>query len=271
MEEPNLGVARALVVILILHVAAIIAIVVHSSSNEDPVIASKASTPEKSSPGRAVLVANQAEKPKISAEDKVEYVQQGDTYERFARRHGVDVQELRRLNNSTPLLYGMPLIVPQPAPALPIHPTHQPALVRQDEIIQESLPPIVNLPSRNTLPQEYEIVEAPQPIEVTPNPYPEPAPLADQPPVEIRRTAMIPEIEPLPVPAIESIPVVEPTPRVVEAPKPTTKSYTIRSGDTFWSISRKHGISVDKLMAANRNIDPKKLRAGKTKIKIPTR
>ena len=285
MEEPNLGVARALVVILILHVAAIIAIVVHSSaSDNNKVITAKATPREGVGQTRAVAVANQAAKPKISADDKVEYVQQGDTYERFARRHGVDVQELRRLNNSTPLLYGMPLIVPRPA--APNYPGQRPAMVNRDEIIRESLPPIQNAPARNvpvrsTMPLEYEIVEEAQPIEVIPNPFPDTPALADQRPAEIRTTTALQEIIPLPVPEVEAalavVPEVQPAPQPAPkpkpqvAPKPSAKSYTIRKGDTLWAIANRNGISVDKLMAANRGVNPKALRPGKTKIKIPTR
>jgi peptidoglycan endopeptidase LytF len=38
--------------------------------------------------------------------------------------------------------------------------------------------------------------------------------------------------------------------------------YTVRSGDTFYSISRRYGVVVPALAAANPDIDPKALRAG---------
>lgn len=288
VEEPNLGVARALVVILILHVAAIIAIVVHSSSNDDQVVASTNVVAEPSTSARTVAQSKQAERPKIGAGDKVEYVQQGDTYQRFARRYGVDVQELRRLNNSTALRYGMALIMPKPA--VPNLQQLQPAVAQADPIIQEVLPPIVAVPARASLPTDYEVVGPAEAIQVTSEPFPDTTPLPPQPRVEIRETANVrglqpvPKVEPLPVTVIEPTPVIEPEPvpvQVVEAtpaPKPTpkpaakpkTKSYSIRKGDTFWSVARRNGISVQKLQAANRGVNANALRIG-TKINIPAR
>lgn len=271
-EEPNLGVARALVVILLLHVVAIIAIVVHSSASDDRRLAIKDSpavTPDQKTASSARV--QQTAQPKIGANDRYEYVEQGDTYERFARRHNVDVQQLRRLNNSTPLKYGLALIVPDPVPqSAPQAPT---ALAQNnDPLIRESLPPIVEVPARHGLPEEYEILEAAQPVVVAQQPA---APIAEP----------FPQIDsmdlPQAVPAVQvSAPVVvqetPPAPRPVAAPKPTPapkpqmKSYTIRKGDTLWAIANRNGISVDKLMSANRNINPKKMRPG-IKVNIPSR
>lgn len=276
-EEPNLGVARALVVILILHIAAIIAIVVHSSRNDDPVFTK---SPEDNSVDH--VRTTHAEKPKIGGDDNVEYVQKGDTYERFARRHQVNVQELRRLNNNTPLLYNMPLIMP----SVPV------AVAQNDEIINETLPPIVELPAEQGLPAGYEVVENVQPVEVSPNPFPEAAPLPPQPVVQIRPTTVardLYEVEPLPVvesvPVVESKPVAEPQAVIVPepvvaavpeqkkpepAPKAKLKSYKIRKGDTLWAVSKRHGISVEKLLSANPNVNPRKMKPG-IRVNIPTR
>ncbi len=38
--------------------------------------------------------------------------------------------------------------------------------------------------------------------------------------------------------------------------------YTIRSGDTFYSIARRYGVSLDQLLAANPETDPDRLRVG---------
>ena len=278
-EEPNLGVARALVVILILHVAAIVAIVVHSSTNDSQLAVKDSPAVESSKKTHSVAATHHAAQPKIGPNDRYEYVEQGDTYERFARRHDVDVQELRRMNNNTPLKYGLALIVPQPfAPQQQVPAAL--AQVQQDPLIRETLPPIVDVPVRNSFPAEYEVVEAAQPIVQTVEPVRAPAP------------EPFPEVQPLPRPEnIEAVrvsaPVVEQTPEprrevVVEAvppkkpeaappkPKPSTKSYTIRKGDTLWAIANRNGISVDKLMAANRNINPKKMRPG-IKVQIPSR
>lgn len=282
VEEPNLGVARALVVILILHVAAIVAIVVHSSRSDDRNVATREPAPDPATTSRATAQAQSASKPKIGANDQVEYVQQGDTYERFARRYGVDVQELRRANGNTPLLYGMPLIMPQ-------QPTAQPAMAQLPPVQNEVLPPIVY----NTPPQPVQTAEAARnlanfeevvtlPAAPTPNPYPaspqvSPTP---QPVVEVRRVAAVEPIrviEPEPVIIPQNVvqeqikPAVVEAPKPVAKPKPKTKSYTVRKGDTLWAIANRNGISIDKLMAANKGLNPRTLSPGRTKVNIPIR
>lgn len=275
-EEPNLGVARALVVILILHVAAIVAIVVHSSTNDTELAVKDSPVATPVQRPAAIAAAKQAAQPKIGPNDRFEFVEQGDTYERFARRHNVDVQELRRINNNAPLKYGLALIVPEPvAPAAPVRQA-PPALAQTtpDPLIQETLPPIVDVPVRNGLPAEFEIVEAAKPIESSlgssplPEPFPESQPLA--------RPADVPAVR-VSTPVVEQTPPPAPKPEVVvqeappkPAPKPAMKSYTIRKGDTLWAVANRNGISVDKLMSANRNVDPKRMRPG-IKINIPAR
>lgn len=291
VEEPNLGVARALVVILILHVAAIIAIVVHSSRNSDDTFIAKEGPEGATKNTRAAVAAHQPKKPKIKTNDRVGYVQQSDTYERFARRHGVDVQELRRCNGGVPLKYGMALILPE----LPVS---MASVEPQDVLINESLPPISDIPEpvrvRQEIPADFKVVGAPTPIvsssQEIPNPFPEPSavtPLAPQPSVEIRETAAVAEIQPLPVPAQpEPEPVVRevappvlveaprPNPVVEEKPKakpkPKLKTYTVKKGDTMWAISRRYGVSVDKIKAANRSVNPTAMGPG-TRLNIPAK
>ncbi|ACT03501.1 3D domain-containing protein [Paenibacillus sp. JDR-2] len=48
-----------------------------------------------------------------------------------------------------------------------------------------------------------------------------------------------------------------------------SKSHTAVEGDTFWKLSQKYSVSVDKLMKANAKIDPMNIYAG-LKIVIPT-
>ncbi|KAL8647852.1 MAG: hypothetical protein Q9226_006258 [Calogaya cf. arnoldii] len=45
-------------------------------------------------------------------------------------------------------------------------------------------------------------------------------------------------------------------------------SYTIQSGDTFWAIAQKLGVSVDALQAANPGVSPTSLQVGQT-INLP--
>ncbi|HEX7057356.1 MAG TPA: LysM peptidoglycan-binding domain-containing protein [Bacilli bacterium] len=48
--------------------------------------------------------------------------------------------------------------------------------------------------------------------------------------------------------------------------------YTVKSGDTFWSIAAQHGVSVQSLMAANPGVNPQFLFTGQTIFipRIPT-
>ena len=51
-------------------------------------------------------------------------------------------------------------------------------------------------------------------------------------------------------------------------PPAAGSSYTVKPGDTFWAIARKHGTDVEQLMKANGITDARKLRVGMT-LKIP--
>ena len=88
--------------------------------------------------------------------------------------------------------------------------------------------------------------------------------------VELHQVATSLAVQPAPVEEVVQ-PVVQQTPPKPEpAPQPAMKSYSIRKGDTLWAIANRNGISVEKLMAANRNINPKKMKPG-IKVKIPAR
>jgi LysM repeat protein len=52
------------------------------------------------------------------------------------------------------------------------------------------------------------------------------------------------------------------------APPASGRSYQVRSGDSYWSIARRHGLRVSDLERANPGIDPRRLRIG-AKVRIP--
>ncbi len=52
-------------------------------------------------------------------------------------------------------------------------------------------------------------------------------------------------------------------------PTATTKTHTVRSGETPYVIARRHGISVKALLAANPGVSPTRMRVG-TVLKVPT-
>lgn len=62
------------------------------------------------------------------------------------------------------------------------------------------------------------------------------------------------------------------TPKQTDVPSTTTTPgfYTVKKGDTPTSIARKHGLTVEELLKANKITDPKKLQVGQT-LKVPPR
>lgn len=101
-DVPNVGVGRALTVILILHVIAIGAIYIGTQWNKGGDVVAEADT-------KAVASVD------ISKVNKAlghEWVQVGDTYEVFAARHQVDAGELKALNGNAQIYAGKKLALP---------------------------------------------------------------------------------------------------------------------------------------------------------------
>jgi LysM repeat protein len=100
---PHVGVARALLVILALHVVAIAGIFVHNRYFEG---------------GRAAQAAPAAPQapdeplPKLTENDQRHLIVTGDTYESVAAQHGLEVDELRRANDNMVLRAGRILLIP---------------------------------------------------------------------------------------------------------------------------------------------------------------
>ncbi len=289
VEEPNLGVARALIVILVLHVAAIGAIVIHSSKTKgDEVV----TTPTAAKDKETVSITA----PPLSAEgteESYDWVGPGDTYERIARRNNVDVRELRRLNRNVPALQaGIPLRLPsvreaRTAPA----PSQQYASANRTQPVPtvgtDILPPIESFPARevaSALPDGVERVEN-TPVVRVPTVASFPSreePVAEQPAEVVHRVTAVqarptvaqvqpqPVRETIPEPApqpVSTAQVPAPQPRVEPTPAPM-KSYKVRSGDTLWAIANRNGVSTEALLKANPNVSPRSMSIG-TVIKIP--
>jgi len=45
---------------------------------------------------------------------------------------------------------------------------------------------------------------------------------------------------------------------------PAAKTHTVKAGESPYSIARKYGVKLDALLAANPNVDPKRMRVGQT-------
>jgi len=118
-DVPNLGVARALVVILLIHVVAIAGIFVHSrwieGGEEASVAEAEAAEAASVEPATRVIqppAEEVGELPRIRSGDRLYTVGSGDTYAVIAERFGVDQQALRLANENIPLRPGRYLRIP---------------------------------------------------------------------------------------------------------------------------------------------------------------
>ncbi len=77
--------------------------------------------------------------------------------------------------------------------------------------------------------------------------------------VRATASALASQGSPTPIPASPT-----PTPTLSATPMPEVITYTVRSGDTLFSIAQKHGLSVDQITAVNQLLDPNQLYPGQT-------
>jgi LysM repeat protein len=230
-DVPNLGIARALVVILIIHVVAIAGIFAHSHLFEGDSPAAAVAEKELLQPAKPLPDA-QATLPQIgSGEDSVHFVKAGDTYEKIALSHGVEVAALRAENDNMELRANRILRIPART------------------IVAQEPEELVRLRNGSA------VLEAP--VEVA----------ADLVPVDDLRSAPMVETEAAAVLVRPDVtrPVEQAAPA---APSAATRKYTVKNGDTFWKIARTHGTTPEAVMKANRISDPRKLRPG-MRLDIP--
>ena len=233
-EVPNLGVARALFVILILHVAAIAAIFIHNRVTADDVVV----TPEESKKEVASVNSPAASpKPGAKSGETFYFVSTGDTYDRIARLKSVDVQELRDLNGSKGLDPGAIL-------RIPVNRTVNP----------EVLPAHISVPDAGSTARVSGSEEgaALQVSGVSPD--------------RVRPALSVKEE----VSLISGVEVA--VPRAIPVPEDNApfRSYAVKSGDTAWKIARLFKIPVETLLEANKIEDARKLQVN-MKLRIPAR
>ncbi|MFC7338640.1 LysM peptidoglycan-binding domain-containing protein [Haloferula chungangensis] len=102
-DVPNLGVARALVVILVIHVVAIAGIFFHSHWLDGESGKEVAEATQVKPIAVALAPREDDGMPKIRSGDSIYTIGTGDTYENIARRLGVDEAELREANGDVDL------------------------------------------------------------------------------------------------------------------------------------------------------------------------
>ena len=264
-DVPNIGIGRALLVILVLHVLAIAAIYMHSAfignasdvtanegqkapSGKPVAAAAVVAAPVKKAKPAAPAVAVAAIEPSISDPASERYiVVSGDSYARIAGVRNVNEQSLRALNSNRPLRAGVVLDLPAELSSRPVNPTSV-APVREKLAQQPKAPVVVakavdsnpkSKPSgsqaqRTSEPKaDYDVSIAPKAVVVKPN---------------------------LPEPAVSA----------GSDAGDSGERYTVKSGDTLWRICNRFKVSRDAVLKLNGIEDPNKLYAGRS-IKIPTK
>jgi LysM repeat protein len=233
-EVPNLGVARALFVILILHVAAIAAIFIHNRvTADDVVVTPEGSKKEAASAGRPAA----SPKPVVKSGETFYFVSTGDTYDRIARLKSVDVQELRDLNESKGLDPGAILRIPVSTTANP-----------------EVVPARISGPDASSTARVAGSNDGVA-LEVSDVSQGKAGPASSaQENVSVLAGAEVS------------------VPRAIPVPEDNApfRTYAVKSGDTAWKIARLFKIPVETLLEANKIADARKLQVN-MKLRIPSR
>lgn len=277
-DVPNLGIGKALMVILILHVLAIAAIYIHSAffGNSGGVTANEGQKASLVQPHVAAAVpATPAGKAKpvaaevqpavldldlLGAAAERYIVMTGDTYAVIAKGKNVDERSLRALNSDRPLRAGVVLDLPAKLSSRPVDPRpvaavtqelsqkpgHQAPEAKSDDVGPKTKPSDVKATAAPGNGTGFDVGSAPKAVIVKPN-----------------RSA----------PTITAAPTAPAAPAVATADlaiEDSGQRYTIKSGDTLWRISSRFKVSRDAVLKLNGIENPDKLYAGRS-IKIPVR
>jgi LysM repeat protein len=247
-EVPGVGVTRALIVILLLHVVGIGGIAWHSKWSKENVLKATPSAATKSS---------ESEKPKLVPGGKQTFVERGDNYLIIAEKYGVDVEALKAVNNSAALSPGLRINIPPRR----VEATTPSELAIGDQSPIDSIPPVrpVSRPLIQFGPNETQEGSRPGPLVA----------VDSNPP-----SSLVPESEPVLIkPRIRHIEASTPKvpPRAIPVDEPLSgKTHLVVKGDSIWGLAKKFGVSEKSLMSTNGISDPTRLRLGVT-LKIPVR
>ena len=267
-DVPNLGIARALVVILIIHVVAIAGIFAHSHLFEEP---------RREAEAKAAMAGLEPKKgprtldapPRPAVGDGPRYlVTAGDTWDGIAESNGVTVEALRGRNEGVQLSSGVLLSLP---PRMKV---------------AEETPEMAQTGEGSVVHEESNVTrEAPRPRPATDeirNGEMVPTTAAGSP-VLVRPTLTRPPETPRASEAVANSPRAQrgtpaATPAATttntnkpEAPAATpalANKYTVKQGDTFWKIAQAHKTTPEAIMKANNIRDAKKLKAG-MQLRVP--
>lgn len=191
-------------------------------------------------------------------------VQKGDTVDSLARKYGSDERSILAANNMRrvgPLTVGATLRVPQTcppgtAPAVPVAGVKGATPVKPIEHTVRKGETLADVARQHgTTPQDLQkqnglkspTLKAGQVLRI-------PAPSAAK--AESPKAAAKPKSEPLPA-RVEAE-----KPRPDTAAKSKTATYAVRSGDTLYSIARRHNMTLERLLALNRLNEHSRLQQG---------
>lgn len=248
-EIPGVGVARGLLVILLLHVAAAGGIALHGKWAKQEAPAAKSQKGE------------EAKGPVLIDGAQHYVVQYGDNYYKIAAAQGVSLDELKQVNQNVEIAPGIKINIPvrkvAPLPTEMSGPVARTILppVERPSLQLDDLNQVASRVPGELLEAEGAPAEVDQAVFIEPQrlPVPSPSQLA-----EARRQAQI-QAQARQIQAV---------PPVQAPPAARGRSHKIQKGDTIWRISRKYGVDQDELMRINGISDPGRIRLGAV-LKIP--
>ena len=257
-EVPGVGIARALVVILLLHLAAIAGIYIHNRWSEGADIEAKIPALEQNTP------------PTRLVELKPHTVSSGDNYEKIARKYGVDCQALIEVNEKKVLEPGWIINIPnrlteeiQPVAAATGYVDQ--ARYQLPGHVAASRPQSYQHQARPLIQSETQSYPGSRPGELAPVEGIEPEPTRRAILIQPRKEAFQ---SPPPQPRREIIR--RPAPQAHPASTVTGRRHIIRAGETLWRIATNHGVSVDALKRANPKVNVSALKIGASLV-IPNK
>jgi len=244
-DVPNLGIARALVVILIIHVVAIAGIFAHSKWFEkDTAVAGDAMVIEPARPLRDAGETVQT----INKNDESYLPKAGDSYASIARDTGVSEEALREANGNLEIRSSRILRIPQ----------RTIVALEPEELVRARNGSVV-LESADAMPDEE---AAPAPTPVAMNDIRTEAPM-----VETAAAANGTVFKP----RVHREGAAQAATTTTAAPKAlpvATRKYKVKAGDTFYKIAKIYKTTPDVVMKTNGISDPRKLKIG-MELKVP--
>jgi len=234
-EVPGVGVPLALVVILLLHVAAIAGIWIHDQwSKSADLEATRPALKEDVQPARIAGLAPLT-------------VSKGDTLESIARKHGVDTQALINANEG--------ISEYQAGWVINLPPRRLENTTPSESIVGRGNPPIE---AHGYAPQERPLIQTTDDQSLLGS-KPGPLVAVGDSSAESGRTD-----EPVLIRPVRPIS----DDRVTPPGRAGTKTHTVKSGETLWRIALNNGVSVDDLKRANPGVNVSALKIGAS-LRVP--